>query len=50
MDEYVEKYESIDSFSFYGPHIFEREFWRQSKIIGIKSFKFLSKDNNSRFG
>ena len=46
---YMEKYLSIHSFSFYGPRILEREHWRQSKIIGIKRFKLLSKDNNSQF-
>ena len=36
MNEYVEKYQSVHSFSFSGPHILDREHWRQSKIIGIR--------------
>ena len=43
MNEYMEKYWTIHSFSFYGPCILERELWRQSKIIGIKRFKLLCK-------
>ena len=39
---------STNSFSFYGPRILEREHWRQSKIIGIKRYKMLSKDNNGQ--
>ena len=38
----MEKYESIDNYSFYGPHIFEKEFLKQSKIIGIKRFKLIT--------
>ena len=44
----MEKYQSIHSFSFYGPRNVEREHWRQSTIIGIKRFKLLSKDNNGQ--
>jgi len=36
MNECMEKYLSIHSFSFSGPHILERQHWRQSKIIGIE--------------
>ena len=43
MKEYMEKCLSIHSFSFYGPGILERKQWIQSKIIGIKRFKLLSK-------
>ena len=42
-------YQSIHSFSFYGPCILERECWCQSKIIGIKRVKLVSKDNNGPF-
>ena len=50
MNEYKEKYLSIvHSFALYGPPTMEREHWRQSKIIEIKRFKLLSKDNNGRF-
>ena len=43
MNEYMEKYLSIHSFSIYGPCILERELWRKNKIIGIKRFKLLCK-------
>ena len=33
---------------FYGPRL-EREHCRQSKILGIKCFKMLSRDNSSGF-
>ena len=36
MNECMEVYYSIHSFSLYGPRILEREQRRQSKIIGIK--------------
>ena len=49
MNEYMEKYKSIHNFSFSGPHILEREHWRESKIIGIKRFKLLSKGDKGRF-
>ena len=49
MNEYVEKYLSIQSFSFSAPRILEREDWGQSKIIGIKRVKMLSKDDKGRF-
>ena len=49
INEYMEKYKSIHSFSFSGPCILERKHWRQSKIIGIKCFKLLSKGDNGRF-
>ena len=49
MKEYMEKFLSIHSFSFYGPRILERKQWIQSKIIGIKRVKLLSKDINGRF-
>ena len=45
----MENYESIHSFSFYGPCILERERWCESKIIGIERFKLLPKDNNGLF-
>ena len=46
----MENYQSIHSFSFYGPCILERERWCQSKIIGnIERFKLLPKDNNGPF-
>ena len=49
MNEYMEKYLSIQSLSFSAPRILEREDWGQSKIIGIKRVKMLSKDDNGRF-
>ena len=49
MNEYMEKYKSIHSFSVSGPCILEREHLRKSKIIGIKRFKLLSKGDNCRF-
>ena len=49
MNEYMEKYWSIHSFSFYGPRILEREHPRPSKIIGISRLKLLCKGNNGRF-
>ena len=50
MNEYMEKYKSIHSFSVSGPCILEREHLRKSKIIvRIKRFKFLSKGDNCRF-
>ena len=39
----------MDSFSFYGPCILEKEHWRKSKIIVINRFKLLYKDRNGRF-
>ena len=39
----------MDSFSFYGPCILEKEHWRKSKIIVINRFKLLYKGRNGRF-
>ena len=50
MNEYMEKYyKSIQSFSFSAPRILEREDWGQSKVIGIKRVKMMSKDDKGRF-
>ena len=49
MNEYMEKYQSIQSFSFSAPRILEREDWGQSKVIGIKRVKMMSKDDKGRF-
>lgn len=49
MNEYMDKYKSIHSFSLYGLHILEGEHWRQGKIIGSKRFKLLSKDDKGLF-
>ena len=49
MNEYMDKYKSIHSFSLYGPHILEGEHWRQGKIIGINHSKLLCKGNNGGF-
>jgi len=42
----MEKYLSIHSFTFVG-HAFWKKNIEDSKTIGIKHFKLLSKDNNS---
>ena len=50
MNEYMEKYLSIHSFSFPGPSILEENIEdSQSKLTGLKRFKLLStfKDDNA---
>ena len=50
MNEIYGKVLKYTQLFFCGPHILEREHWRHGKITGIKCFKLLSKDDNSRFG
>ena len=49
INEYMENYWIIHSFSVYGPRILERAHWRRSKMIGIKHFKLLYKENKGQF-